>query len=58
MKNLKFYLIMGIASLGVVLILLSMYVLEYILPVHYSGIVMVIGFLLVVLSLVFMRYAK
>ncbi|MEG0710280.1 MAG: hypothetical protein RR481_08595 [Longicatena sp.] len=55
-KNISFFLILSIAILGVFLILLSMYVFDFFMPKLYVGMIMLLGFVLVLVSLILMKY--
>ena len=54
----KFYVILAMAIIGALLIVLSTSFLEQVLPKQYSLILLILGFILVVVALVLMKYHK
>lgn len=57
-KNILFYITMIVAILGVILIVLSMYVLEFVVPAKYAGISLMGGFTFVFISFILMAIHK
>ncbi|WP_158099371.1 hypothetical protein [Pseudoflavonifractor sp. An85] len=54
----KFYCILAMAIVGVMLIILSTSILEQILPKPYSLMILIIGFVLAIVALILMKYHK